>query len=293
VSPFPDAGRVGKALGRLDVLASYDLFMHDSARRHADLILPATSWLEDTGCKSTNTHLYLMPKVFEPPGETRPPAWVLRELARRLDVRDFFPWSDEAGPLDAILDHPATGHAAALAAEGGIRALRVSHVAYADFVFDTPSGKVELFSERAASFGLPALPVFEPAKASAYPLALRTGRTLTHFHSFYDHGRALPSLAAADPEPRLWIAPADAARRTLGDGDDIRVFNQRGEMRALALVTDRVPPGTVWMRDGWAVLNTLTSGAKVLPDAAVDLFGFAGGQSEFEANVEVARDLAR
>jgi anaerobic selenocysteine-containing dehydrogenase len=131
------------------------------------------------------------------------------------------------------------------------------------------------------------LPVFETATASSYPLALRTGRTLTHFHGFYDHGRALPSLAAADPEPRLWISPADAACRGLGDGDDIRVFNARGEMRARALVTDRVPAGTVWMRDGWDGLNTLTSGAPVLPDAAVDLFAFAGGQAEFEATVDV------
>jgi anaerobic selenocysteine-containing dehydrogenase len=295
VSSFADAGRVGEALGRLDLLASYDLFMHDTARRHADLILPATAWLEDTGCKSTNTHLYLMPKVFEPPGEARPPAWVLRELARRLDVHDFFPWTDDAGPLDALLDHPSTGHAtvAALAAEGGIRALHVSHVAYPDRAFDTPSGKVEFISERAASFGLPALPVFEMARASAYPLALRTGRTLTHFHGFYDHGRALPSLAAADPEPRLWISLSDAARRALADGDDIRVFNERGEMRARAFVTDRVPPGTVWMHDGWAGLNTLTSGAPVLPDAAVDLFGFSGGQAEFEASVDVVRDVAQ
>src|SRR5207302_906026 len=82
------------------------------------------------------------------------------------------------------------GHAtsAALAAEGGIRALHVSHVAYPDLAFDTPSGKVEFVSERAAGLGLPALPVFETAKAPAYPLALRTGRTLTHFHAFYDHG---------------------------------------------------------------------------------------------------------
>jgi anaerobic selenocysteine-containing dehydrogenase len=80
----------------------------------------------------------------------------------------------------------------------------------------------------------------------------------------------------------------DATSRALADGDEIRIFNERGEMRARASVTDRVPPGTVWMRDGWAGLNTLTSGAPVLPDAAVDLFGFfSGGQAEFEASVEV------
>jgi len=291
ISSFADAARVEAALERLDLLATYDLFMHDTARRRADLVLPATSWLEDTGCKSTNTHLYLMPKVLEPPGEARPPSWVLRELARRLEVQDFFPWTEETGALDAVLDHPATAHAtaAALAAEGGIRALRISHVAYPDLAFDTPSGKVELLSERAVSLGLPALPVFEPAAASAFPLSLRFGRTLTQFHGFYDHGRALPTLAKADPEPRLWISLPDAASRGIVDGDGIRIFNERGEMNARALVTDQVPPGTVWMRDGWTGLNTLTSGAPVLPDGAVDTFdGFSGGQAEFEACVDVA-----
>jgi len=291
VSSFADAARVGRALDGLDLLASYDLFMHDTARRHADLLLPATSWLEDTGCKSTNTHLYLMPKVLEPPGEARSPSWVLRELARRLEVHDFFPWAEGTGPLDAILDHPATGHAtaAALAAEGGMRALRISHVAYPDLRFDTPSGKVELVSDRARSFGLPSLPVYEPPPASPYPLALRFGRTLNHFHAFYDHGRMLPTLAEADPEPRLWISPADASRRGISDSDTIRMFNDRGEMKARASVTDRVPPGTVWMRDGWEGLNTLTSGAALVPDAAVDLFEtFSSGQAEFEASVDVA-----
>jgi anaerobic selenocysteine-containing dehydrogenase len=290
LSSFADAGRVDAALARLDLLGTYDLFMHDTARRHADLALPATSWLEDTGCKSTNTHLYLMPKILDPPGEARSPSWVLRELAARLGVRDFFPWADVKGAIDAILDHPSTGHAtvAALEAEGGIRARNVSHVAYPDLAFDTPSGKVEFLSSRAAALGLPALPVFDPAPASDHPLSLRTGRTLTHFHAFYDHGRALPSLAAADPGPCLWISPADAASRGIADGDPIRVFNQRGEMSARALVTARIPPGTVWIHDGWGGLNTLTSGGAVLPDAAVDLFGFGSGQAEFEARVEVA-----
>ena len=233
-----------------------------------------------------------MPKVLEPAGESRSPAWVLRELARRLGVEDFFPWAEETGALDALLDVPATGHAtaAALATEGGIRALRVSHVAYPDLAFDTPSGKVELFSARAESLGLPPLPLYDPPKTSDGPLSLRFGRTLTHFHGFYDHGRALPTLAAADPEPRLWISPADAAQRSLADGEQIRIYNGLGEMRARALVTDRVLAGTVWMRDGWPGLNTLTSGAPVLPDAAVDVFpSFSGGQAEFETRVEVVR----
>jgi len=290
LSSFADAGRVAQGLARTDCVASYDLFLNDTARRFADVVLPATSWLEEIGCKSTNTHLYLMPKALEPPGECRPAPWILRELARRLDVADFFPWASEEGAIDAILDHPSTRHAtvAALRAEGGLRALDVSHVAYPDLRFDTPSGKVELYSERARALGLPALPVHDSLPASRHPLTLRQGRTLTAFHGFYDHGQALPTLAKADPEPVLWMAPADALPRGVADGAAIRLYNERGEMRARALVTDRIPAGTVWMRDGWAGLNALTSGAPVLADDAVDLFHFSAGQAAFDARVDVA-----
>jgi anaerobic selenocysteine-containing dehydrogenase len=207
-------------------------------------------------------------------------------------VADYFPWDSESGPLDAILDHPATGHAtaAALAAEGGMRALRISHVAHPDLKFRTPSGKIELDSPRAAELGLPSLPVHAPPASSSYPLTLCQGRTLNHFHGFYDHGRALPSLAKADPEPVLWISPADAAARGVSDGAAIRIVNARGTMPATARVTERIPAGTVWMRDGWLGLNDLTEGDRAVPDAAVDEFqalGFSGGQATFDARVEV------
>ena len=290
LSSYPDAEAVAAGLARQDLVVSYDLFLNDTARRYADVVLPATAWLEELGCKSTNTHLYLMPKVLDAPGEAWPASFVLRELARRLGVDDFFPWQTDAGPLDAILDHPSTGHAtvADLVMEGGMRALQVSHVPYQAGAFDTPSGKIELHSERAVSLGLPALPVHEDLPGSPFPLTLRQGRTLTHFHGFYDHGRALPSLASADPEPELWLAPADAEARAVADGARVRIHNERGDMRARARVTPRIPPGTVWMRDGWDGLNRLTAGAAVLPDAAVDAFGtFSGGQASFDARVEV------
>jgi anaerobic selenocysteine-containing dehydrogenase len=290
LSSFADAGAVAEGLARTELCVSYDLFLNGTARRFADVVLPSTSWLEEVGCKSTNTHLYLMPKILEPPGETRSASWILRELARRLGLAEFFPWASDEGPIDAILDHPSTGHAtvAALRAEGGIRALRVSQVAYPDLRFDTPSGKVEFASARAEALGLPPLPVHEDLPASPYPLVFRQGRTLTQFHGFYDHGRALPTLARADPEPELWIAPADAAARGVRDGAAIRLYNERGEFRARARVTDKIPAGTVWMRDGWEGLNRLTSGRPSIPDAAVDLFAFGAGQAAFDATVEVA-----
>jgi anaerobic selenocysteine-containing dehydrogenase len=291
LSSFAETNRVAEGLARQELVVSHDLFLNETAARFADVVLPATCWLEELGMKSTNTHLYLMPKVLEPAGECRSPIWLFRQLAERLQLHDFFPWADEEGALDEILDHPSTGHAtvAAIRAEGGIWPLRISHVAYTDRAFPTPSGKVEFSSERAGTLGLAALPVHEDLPASpSYPLAFRQGRTLTAFHGFYDHGRALPSLAAADPEPELWIAPADAAARAVADGSPVRIWNERGDLRARARVTTRLPAGTVWMRDGWDGVNRVTSGAGVLADDAVDVFGFSGGQASYDARVEVA-----
>jgi anaerobic selenocysteine-containing dehydrogenase len=290
LSSFADAERLAEGLARTELVVSHDLFMNDTAHRFADVILPGTSWLEELGCKSTNTHLYLMPQALPPAGEARSAIHVLRELASRLGVNEFFPWASEEGALDALLDHPSTGHATvkSLAARDGMEPLRISHVAYPDRRFDTPSGKVEFYSERAHRLGLSPLPIHEDVTAGPGQLVFRQGRTLTHFHGFYDHGRALPSLAAADPGPVLWMAPADAAARGIEDGAPVRIHNERGDFRANARVTPKIPSGTVWMRDGWEGLNRVTSGEALIPDEAVDIFPFAAGQAAFEAQVEVS-----
>jgi anaerobic selenocysteine-containing dehydrogenase len=289
MSSFADTEQLAKGLERTDLVVSYDLFMNDTARRFADVILPSTSWLEELGCKATNTHLYLMEQALPPAGETRPLSQVLQGLGQRLGLHGFFPWDSQEGLINVILDHPCTGHAtvATLRRHGGIVPLQISHVAYPHRQFHTPSGKVEFFSTRAQALGLPPLPVYEESVHSAYPLALSQGRTLTHFHGFYDHGQALPTLARLDPEPYLWISSSDAATRSIPDGASVRLYNQRGSLTARARVTDQVPSGTVWMRDGWAGLNNLTAGHAILPDTAVDMFNFSAGQASFEARVEV------
>jgi anaerobic selenocysteine-containing dehydrogenase len=295
LSSFADAHAVADGLARTPLVVSYDLFMNDTARRFADVILPSTAWLEELGCKATHTHLYLMEPALEPAGETRPLSWLFRELAGRLQLDGFFPWQTEEALVDAVLDHPNTGHAtvASLRQSGGIGALRISRVANPTLDFDTPSRKIEFYSARAESLGLPALPTYtEPSGADelgapTYPLWLTQGRTLAHFHSFYNNGRELPPLARREKEPQLWLAPADAAARQLADGAAIRVFNPRGSMAARAHVTERIPPGTVWVRDGWPELNQLTGGDAVLPDEAVEIFPFSAGQSSFDARVEV------
>jgi len=184
---------------------------------------------------------------------------------------------------------------AALRAAGGLQKLAVSSVGHADLRFPTPSGKVELFSERALSVGLSALPEPPPASECApssalalrYPLAFVQGRSLTHFHSFYDHGRVLPVLQRSDPQPTLWINSADADARGVHDADPIRIHNDRGAMHALARVTSDIPSGVVWMHDGWRGINQLTSSARQVSDDVAR--SFPAGSASYEARVEVER----
>jgi anaerobic selenocysteine-containing dehydrogenase len=253
------------------------------------VVLPGTAWLEETGLKLGPTHVHLMDRMLEARGEARPLWQIYTGLAERLGMSDYFPWESPDGLIDALLDTDHTDHATVDRMRRDGPSVRTASPAYAyeSLSFPTPSGKVELFSQRAADMGLPPLPPYEPAEQNGYPLQFVQGRTLTHFHAFYDHGRALPGLAKADPEPVLWLHPSDAEPRGVGDGAAVRIHNARGEMTAKARVTDRVPPGVVWMRDGWLGINQLTGADRVLPDKAVAAFP-AGGQATYDARVEVA-----
>ena len=65
-------------------------------------------------------------------------------------------------------------------------------------------------------------------------------------------------------------------------------YNQRGAFEAKAHVTDRIPAGVVWMRDGCVDMNRVTSGAPVLREKALGFFPFTVGQAKYDAMVEVA-----
>ncbi|MEM9061715.1 MAG: molybdopterin-dependent oxidoreductase [Pseudomonadota bacterium] len=289
LSSFPDTNRTRAALAKTDLVVSYDIFWNQTGREVADIVLPGTIWLEEVGIKATNTHVYLADKALPRAGQGRPLYELYQGLAARLGIADVYPWASQEAAIDAVLDHPGTGHAtvAGMRANGGRAELQISPVAYPTHAFHTPSGKIEFFSRKAEEMGLPPLPEAETRTGGNEPLAFAHGRTFAHFHSFYDHARALPALAAREKDPQLWLAPEDAEARGVSDGDPISVGNARGEFSAVAKVTKRMPAGTVWMRDGWPGLNALTSSEPVLPRTALDGFPFSVGQSRYSARVEV------
>lgn len=301
LSSFANASTLEKSFERVGLIVAYDIFMNETMRRIADLILPGTIWLEELGLKDTASYIYLMERALQPEGEARPLIGILRELAGQLAIDDFFPWKDEEEYLNTLLAPQHTNGGGSLTIEqlrqmgGAWQKSGLSHVAYPDRQFHTPSGKVEFWSERARKVGLSPLPACtlpQNGNVEPYPLQFRQGRSLTAFHSFYDEGRALPSLARANIEPELWIHPIDAQQREIIGGCHVQVYNERGKMQARARLSEEIQPGVVWMRDGWFGVNSLTNGGPALSPLASDLvdpYGIPGGQAAFDALVEVRK----
>jgi anaerobic selenocysteine-containing dehydrogenase len=295
LSSFANTNELAHGLTQIKLIVSYDLFLNETARRYADLILPATAWLEDIGLKQTATHIYLMERALSPAGECRSLVTVLRELAHRLEIANFFPWGDDEDFLDALLAAQKTADGkpltvAELRRRGGYwQKNDLAHVAYQQHIFQTPSKKIEFWSERAQLAGLSPLPSYTTPASEKYPLRFCQGRTLTAFHSFFDEGQALPTLARANPGPQLWIHPRDAQERNITSGAPIVIANERGQFEASAHVTSDILQGVVWMRDGWAGINRVTSGAPIVSLAANDIVsGIPGGQAAYDAWVEVS-----
>jgi len=299
LSSFADSNHLARGLSNVKLIVAYDLFMNETIRRTADLILPATAWLEESGLKQTATHIYLMERALAAEGQARSLSDVLQQLAKRLSLANFYPWQDEEGYMNALLtpqrmDSGESLTVADLRQMGGYwQRSHLSPVAYPDHRFHTPSQKVEFWSERALNAGLAPLPSYTETRCdtpAATPLRFCQGRTLSAFHAFYDEGQALPSLARANPVPELWIHPLDAQQRGVQSGNQIVIANERGRFDAVARVTDAVLPGVVWMRDGWSGINRVTSGAPALsPTASEAVAGIPGGQAAYDAWVEVSR----
>jgi anaerobic selenocysteine-containing dehydrogenase len=303
-SSFADSAGLAAGLDRVGTIVCHDIFHTETTRRYADIVLPGTSWLEEVGMKDTATHVYLTEQVLEPHAETRSISAFVTELADRLDLSAIFPWDGgQEGGINAMLAGLDGGTLTVerLRQTAGRYERKISHVAYPDHRYRTPSGKIELYSERAERIGLDPLPAYAPPAevptsapelAARYPLVFRQGRTFTAFHGFYDEGRALPSLARLNPGPELWISPIDATERGVGHGDAIEIANDRATVNARACVTEDVPPGVVWMRDGWAVVNRLTANEPCMSPEQAHALPTIGGQATYEALVDVLRQGA-
>jgi anaerobic selenocysteine-containing dehydrogenase len=262
----PDTNAVREAFRRLEFRVVVEEFLTDTARE-ADLVLPAKSLFEQTDVVGAYWHPYLQikQKLVEPPGQVKPESEIYWHLARRLGFSE----AELAGRIPAPSDEAVEAWLAARLApfpgltlerlrEGPVLAPGAVEIAFADGRFPTPSGRIELYSEEAARrWGVSPLPDFnEPAESprrpspesACHPLTLLTPNTKNRIHSQFNN---LAVIRLFSPAPFLAIHPTDAAARGLSEGDPVRVFNGRGELRLPARLDFGLKAGCVVLTNGW------------------------------------------
>jgi anaerobic selenocysteine-containing dehydrogenase len=268
----PQSAQVMAGLARKDLFVSVqEMFMTDTARM-ADIILPGASFLEVKDLYRAYGHNYiqLAEPVIPPVGRSRSTLAIFQALAGRMGFEEAVFSLTEDQIIDRLLADPSpylAGVDTERVRTGVAVHLNIPDNPYAES-FNTPSGKVEFFSRAWADDGLDPLPdgrpVRDPEGGARFPLELITPPHRLFLNSAFNEIAALRK--AAGP-PAVMIHPEAAAARGIVHGDRVRVYNDRGECRLTAAVTEDTRPGLLvaeglrWpgLHRGGKGVNQLTS----------------------------------
>lgn len=265
-----DGKRGREALAALDFHVHVDLFMNPSAEM-ADIILPATSPFESEGLKigfetseAACSLIQLRKQLVEPRGEARSDIQIVFDLACRLGYGDRF-WD---GDIDAANRHRLAPSGVTLETlrsnPAGVRVpLETRYKKYAECTggvprgFETPSRKIELYSETLLAAGYAALPDYEepvvgheakPYLEPRYPLILTCAKDSLYCESQH---RGLPSLRRRGLDPHVDMHPTAAATREIEAGDWVCIETPNGRVRARARFDKSLDPRVVCGSHGW------------------------------------------
>ncbi len=267
-----------------------------AAARHADIVLPATTSFERNDLTMTgdysNQHLVPMKRVVMPQGEARDDFEIFAELSERWEtggrerftegksdlqwLETFYRIAAERGASQQVTLPPfAEFWQANQLIEMPTSEQNAQFVRFAAFRADpqanplkTPSGKIEIYSERIASFNYadcPPHPMWlEPdewhGNAEPEQLQLLSAHPAHRLHSQLNHTSLREQYAVAGREP-LTLHPQDARARNIQDGDVVRVWNHRGQVLAGAVVNDGIKPGVICLHEGaWPDLDLQAGG---------------------------------
>ena len=274
-----DTNKLRRAWQRPETVVVHEPWWTATAR-HADIVLPATTSLErnDIGGARRDKFIMVMQQAVAPVGAARNDFAIFSDLAKRLGVAEAYTHGrDENAWLRHLYEgcrHSAGANAAALpdfdtfwnTGYLEIPAASEEYVLFGDFRTDpekhklrTPSGKIELYSEKIAGFGYDDCPPhptwIEPWEwlggegAKSHPLHLVSSQPRDRLHSQMDCGPVAASGKVAGREA-IAINPADAKARGINDGDVVRVHNARGSCLAGAVVSDSISAGVVKLSCG-------------------------------------------
>jgi anaerobic selenocysteine-containing dehydrogenase len=286
LSTLPCQEKVRSGLAREDLSTIvFDQVMTDTAR-YADLLLPATTFLERREISRGYGAMVLQdaPAVIPAVGESRSNQEVFALLCRRLKLTRGGEPETDAELAEAIFaPHPGASRYRRALLESGVAHPPTGYapIPFVDFLPWTSDGKVHLFPEELDHLTPRGLYAYEPDPASSrHPLALISPAT----------GNTVSSMLGQTwmRQARLEMHADDAAARRLEEGDVVRVFNALGEVQVKLKISRAVRPGVVILPKGlWArhTLNGATSNA-LCPDTLTDL---GGGACFNDARVEVER----
>jgi biotin/methionine sulfoxide reductase len=269
-----DTNKLRRAWAKPDTVVVHEPWWTATAR-HADIVLPATTSLErnDIGGARRDKFIMAMAQAVAPVGQARNDFDIFSALAQRLGIAEAYTQGrDESAWLRHLYEncrHSAGANAAALpdfdtfwkAGYLEIPAASEEYVIFGDFRADpdqhrlrTPSGKIELYSEKIAAFGYDDCPPhptwIEPWEwlggrdAKTYPLHLVSSQPRDRLHSQMDCGPVSAGGKIAGRQA-ITIHPADAKARGINAGDVVRVHNARGSCLAGAVISDTVSAGIV------------------------------------------------
>ena len=293
----PNAELIRQGLEREDLFTVVsEQFMTDTAR-YADVIFPACTQIEQVDVVPAWGHLYLgwNEKAIEPLGESVPNTELWRRLALAMGFSEPELFEDDESLIASALHDVDLDQ---LRTTGFVRlSLPEDLLPYAQGGFATASGKAALINHSLPAVGMPALPTYEVGDEmqgginfqDMYPLSLMSPKTHVRFlNSSYSH---LAHHCDAEGEMYCELDLSDATSRGIQDGDQVRVFNERGSLDVVAQVKSsggRVRSGLVLVPFGWVgartkdmkTVNALTN------DQAAD---FGGGVAFYDTMVQVEK----
>ncbi len=269
----PDTNNVLKAFSMIDFKVVVEQFMTDTAAL-SDIILPAKDVFEQSDIIGSywSPYVQLKPKVIQAPGEVIPETEIYYHLAEKLNLNISNELIPKPGNdnIEKWLENRIKGYSdltLQTLKQAPVLAPGLQEIAYEDFVFDTPSGKIELFSETAKlKWGISELPAYTSINhgenRNKYPLIFLTPNTGNRIHSQFGN---LEIIKETTPEPCARISVEEANRRGITEGQRTRIFNEYGELKCRVSISSRIPAGIVvlpngiWFSEGGGV-NRLIAG---------------------------------